>query len=236
MKINLECPLVLKDLYFYDIKSCFPQLLESINYSIETDLKDKEKRNIEIGKQQIDNKNLSSFLQSSTENLVSFYLTENNILDEDIIVLQKDGFIIKKMLHVNDTFIKMDFRKFIDFMIISHDRKKFLYGSENSIIFKGVVNSYPELNLVYNKFLHLDFYYKSRLFSQLQGIKDYVFNSINKKLFMIDSSNGYIIYTKKFGQLKIANDSLFKIEDIDKKKYYNHYFRPFIDSIFLEFY
>lgn len=236
MKINSTCLLILKDLYFYDIKSCFPQLLSSINYPLETDLNDKVKRNIEIGKQQIDNKNLSSFLQASTSNLIEYYLSENNIPEDDIIVLQKDGFIIKQMLKVVNTFIKMDFRNFIDFIIISHDRKKFLYIADNTVIVKGIVNKYSALDLIYNKFTYLDFYHKSRLFAQMEGIKDSLFNSMNKRLFMIEIEKDYVIYTKKFGQIKISNENLFKIEDIDKKKYYNHYFRTFIDSIFLEFY
>ena len=152
--INSTCPLVLHDLYGYDIVSCYPQILGKQFYDFgEIDLDNKAERNIFIGTQQRGNENLSQFLIKSAENLVNYYLQENNFTDDEIIATQRDGFIVKRLLDNDDEFIDMKLREFIDFLIISTDRQKFLYLEDGKIIVKGMPYYYDDLQIFYQMFL-----------------------------------------------------------------------------------
>lgn len=237
MPINDKCPLVIHGAYSYDIKSAYPTIMGSMNWDFkDIDLDNKKERNIQIGKAQIGNENLSSFLMNSADQLVNFYLNENKIPESDIIVTQRDGFILKSMLNNNDEFIKMEYRGFIDFLILSRCRTMYLSASDNDIDIKGVPHKYNELDKVYNKFLNLNFYNKKVLFNQLNDIKEYVIHCQDKKFFMIPRDKKYAIVTKNLGTLEISSENIFSIEDIDRYKYFMFYFKPFLDSIFLEFY
>ena len=61
-------------------------------------------------------------------------------------------------------------------------------------------------------------------------------NSDDKELFMIPAGDGHIVQTKAWGSIKLKTESVFDVEDIDRRKYYDHYFREFLESIFLEYY
>lgn len=235
--INRNCPLVIKDLYLYDFKSAFPTILSKIDWDFgDVDLENKEERNIAIGISQRDNKNLTSFLNNSVDSLLNYYLQENGVKKSEIIVTQKDGFILTKPLTSVDQFIKLDLRKVIEFIIISPDRKRYLISFGNSVEVKGVPNKYSELDTVYKKFSKLNFYNKRNLFSQLDNIKKLVLHNKNKKFYMVEINDRYIIQTIKHGQLEVKNTDHFSLDDIDSKRYYNHYFRPFLNSVFLQFY
>jgi len=200
------------------------------------DLDNKEERNISIGKSQIGNENLSSFLMKSADNLVDFYLKENNIDDCDVIVTQRDGFIIAKMLGNIDEFITMEYRGFIDFAIISLDRTKYLAVMDDEVDVKGVPHKYDQLDRIYSKFANLNFYDKKILFSQLQAIKNAVLECDDKKFFMIPRSDKFVIVTNQLGTLEVQNEDIFSIDDINKMRYFQFYFQEFLDPIYLEFY
>ena len=56
--INQTCPLVLRDLYYYDIVAAFPTIVQKQDYDFgNVDLSNKQERNMFIGKEQINNKN-----------------------------------------------------------------------------------------------------------------------------------------------------------------------------------
>lgn len=236
MIINKKCKLVLKDLYLYDIQSAFPKILQSVNYDFQNvNLDNKTERNIFIGKQQKDNENLSEFLNESVNNLIKFYLQENNISDDEVIVTQKDGVILTKKLLNNDELIELKFRGFLDFLIISIDRNCFLYLCDDEIIIKGVPNVYDSINSIYQKFLELDFYNKKKLFRQMEDIKNSFILSTDKKLFMIPHDNKFLVrYFKE--DILISDQTMVDIKMIDKRRYFNHYFKGFLDSIFITFY
>jgi len=234
--VSKTCPLIVRDLYFYDFKSAFPRILQSVDFNFNgIDLSDKEERNISIGLAQRENENISSFLSNSIDNLLNLYIKENNISDNDIIITQRDGFILKKMLDKTNLFMELDYRGFIDYLIITPDRKKFLYIKDDDVIVKGMSNRYDKLDIIYKKFSLLNFYDKKILFSQLQDIRDLVFNSKDKNFFIIEYDGKKYIQTFS-GAFEITSDNIFQIEDIDKRKYYDHYFREFTQSIFIEFY
>ena len=237
MPINQKTRLVLKDLYSYDIRAAYPTIMGNMSWDFENiDLENKEERNVAIGKAQIDNPNLSGFLIQSAENLVNFYLQENNVPEDRIIVTQRDGFILTQMLDNIDEFIKMEFRGFIDFLVITPDRNKYLVVSGDDIDVKGVPHKYDALDKVYKMFAKLNFYDKKALFSQLQAIKDAVFKMDDKKFFMIPRGDRFAISTKRYETLEVQSEAIFSVDDIAKDKYYLHFFKEFMDSIFLEYY
>lgn len=235
MKINEKCPLVLQHLYFYDFKSCYPNLLKNIGYKFESDLNDKLKRNIEIGKLQRENKEVYDYLSSSVDSLISHYIEENNVQEKNIILIQKDGFILKEEIKNTDDFMKLDLRNVLDTMIITPDRKKYMWWDETNIDVKGVVNFYKALLEVYNLFKKMTFCNKKMLFKQMEYIKNYILNEAKKEFFLIDKDGVKIIQTHK-GPIKVGSIDVFSINNINKKKYFDHYFKEFLDSVYLTFY
>lgn len=226
----------MKDLYLYDIQSAFPKILQSVNYDFkDVDLNNKSERNIFIGKQQKDNENLSEFLNESVANLIKFYLQENQVSDEEVIVTQKDGVIISKRLSNTDEFIELKFRGYLDFLIISIERNHFIYMLNDEIIIKGIPNFYDALNPIYQKFSCLNFYNKKVLFKQLEDIKNSFLLSPDKNLFMIPHDHKFIVRTFQ-SDILVSDATMFELKMVDKKRYFNHYFRGLLDSVFITFY
>lgn len=235
--INQNCSLICRDLYSYDIVSAFPTIMGQINYDFKNiDLDNKIERNIFIGREQKDNEILSSYLNQSVESLLSFYLKDNNIQENEIITSQKDGFILTKKLSNNDQFIEIKLREYIDFLILSIDRKKFLYCSNGKIIVKGVSYFYDKLSTIYQQFSNLNFYNKKNLFLQLETIKNSIMNSDDKNFFLIPKSKKSFIVSTFRGDLEVTDSNLISLTSIDKRKYFDHYFKPFFQSIFLACY
>lgn len=234
--ISDKCRLVLQDLYFYDFKSAYPRLLDSIGWDFEdVDLDNKEERNIFIGKSQRGNQNLSSFLMDSVGKLLYFYLQENGVNESEIIVTQRDGFILSRSLQVTDTLLKLDFRKFINLLIISPDRKKYIAISEDgSVDVKGIKNYYNSLDKIYREFGNLVLYNKSSLFKQLERLKTRILNEDNK-FYMVKVGGKNIVQTMD-GPIEVSSDKYFKSESVDKEKYFDHYFKEFFQSLMLEFF
>jgi len=235
--INQTSPLILKDLYSYDIVSAFPSIMKEINYNFDDiDLTNKTERNIFIGKEQIGNEVLSDYLNKSVESLLDFYLQENNIKEEEVISTQKDGFILTKKLTNTNEFIEMKFREYIDFLILSIDRKKFLYCSNGKITVKGIPYFYSKLDPIYQKFSNLNFYNKKNLFSQLEDIKVSILNSDDKNLFLIPKTEKTFVISTFKGDFEMTDSNLISLVSINKQKYFNHYFKDFLNSIFLTCY
>ena len=235
--INQDCSLILKDLYSYDIKSAYSSILSKQHYDFkDVNLENKTERSIFIGKEQIGNIDLSEFLIESVDSLIKFYLQENSIGDEDIITIQRDGCIIKKMLNNDDEFIKLELRDLIDFLILAPDRKKFLYLANGKIVIKGLAHYYDELDSIYQKFANFTFYDKSILFEQMDDIKQEILMTENKKLFLIPrEENSFVVLTNN-GDIQIKDPDFVSLSSINRIKYYNHYFADFLRSIYLECY
>ena len=236
MKLNETCNLVLNNLYLYDFSKCYPRLLENINWDFQNvDLENKKERNIHIGTLQKNKQYMYSFLSDSVDNLINYYLEANNIKEDEIIISQKDGFILKKLINNTSDFMELDFRGCIDGLIITPDRKKYLYWISEDVSVKGISNIYDKLYDVYNLFKKLMFYNKKTLFGQLNFIKKTIFEKTDKKFFIIEIDNKKLIQTNH-GTVEIRNEKDFSLKNIDKEKYFNHYFKEFLDSIFLQFY
>ena len=140
------------------------------------------------------------------------------------------------MLENIDEFVTMKFREFINFIIISLDRDKYLAVTDDEVVVKGISHKYPELDKAYFLFRDLNFYNKKVLFSQMNKIKDFVLENTDKKFFMIPRDDKFAVVTLRHGTMLVQNSTLFSISDIDRMKYYEFYFKQFLDSVFLEFY
>ena len=235
--INKNCRLVIQDAYLYDIVSCFPSIMSNLNWNFNgVDLTNKKERSKKIGIDQIDNENLSSYLINSAENLVKFYLDENGVQEEEVILIQRDGCIVTKFLDNTDEFINMKYRGHISPLIISPLRNSYLTVIDEDVDVKGVSHYYPALQKIYSKFVNLNFFDKKVLFSQLDFIKKSFIESNEKELFMIPHEEEFAIITKEHGNLIVQHSELFDIEDINREHYYKHYVMPFLKAIYLEFY
>jgi len=235
--INQNCPLVLRDLYYYDIVSAFPTIMGNQNYDFgDTDLSNKEERNIFIGKQQRKNPQLSTYLNESIKDLTDFYIQYNDISDDDVVFRQKDGFILRKMLARNDLFIEMKLRHMLTLMFIDVNREKMVYFDEDGKIdVKGVRHHYDKLDEVYNKFYNLNFYNKRDLCIQLQDIRDTVVNGKDKLLYGINDDDVQYTFVLKNGKaIKTYDPDFVELDEIDREKYFNVYFKPFLSAIFME--
>ena len=235
--INTNTSLVLHDLYYYDIVSCYPTILKTQAYDFSNvDLNNKQERSEFIGKQQRNNVNMSSYLMESANSLVSFYLLDNDVSQDDIIMTQRDGFILTRPLAKTDGSIKMELRRVIDFMIITLDRKKYLECSNSEIRVKGVKHLYPKIEETYKRFANLDFYNKKRLFGQMAAIKNSVFENTDKMYFAIPMDDNKFAFSTYNGDIAVKDLDLVSINRIDKSKYFNNYIKPFLDSIYIELY
>ena len=235
--INQTCPLVLHDLYYYDIVGAFPTIMQNQNYDFgDIDLDNKQERNIFIGKQQIKNKNLSSYLNDSVKYLTDFYLQYNEIDDEDVIFRQKDGFILKKILPKNNLYIEMTLRHVLPILYIDITREKMIYFDENDELYvKGVRYYYDRLSDVYLKFKDLDFYNKKILCLQLQDIKNSVVYCKDKLFFGMNGDDVQYTFILKNGKkIRTYDPDFVELEEIDRQYYFDVYFKPFLDSIFIE--
>ena len=237
MNINQKCGLILRDLYSYDIVSAYPTILSKQFYDFEdVDLQNKQERSEFIGKKQINNENMSSFLMNSANSLVKFYLSENEVSDDHIIVTQRDGFILTRTIQNNNEFITMELRDIIELMIISMDRKKYLTSIGGTIDVKGVPHVYDSIMNIYSMFANLNFYNKKTLFQQMQSIKDAILNSQDIHLFAIPREEDSFAFITFNGAIESKDCEMISVDKIDKVKYFDNYIKPFLDSIFVETY
>ena len=238
MNINKKCSLFLRDLYSYDISACHYTILQKLGFDLrEIDKDNKEKRNIQIGQIMAKNPRMTTLLRSSTESTINEYLVRNNIKEEDLIVRQYDGIITTKILKNTMDMLPLEFKGTFPVFIISSDRQKFITLEGLNVLIKGVSNRYSEMDKMYLKLVKINYASKEMVFKGLESIKQEILTSDNNYLYCIESDDKYNIFLKGYGQTTIAR-SLARIldpNDIDREWYFNHYLRPFTESITIEF-
>jgi hypothetical protein len=240
MNINKFCRLFLNNVYSYDISSCHYNILKSLNYDVSNiEKNDKLKRNIQIGKLMRGNPQLTNTVRSITESLIDEYILRNKLLKDDIIIRQYDGFMsIKPLKQTTDQYLPIDLQSIFSVFIISLDRTKFIATDGYKISIKGISNRYSEIDNIFKKILFINYANKNSVFVSLQNIKDEILNSQNPRLYCIPSGEGtYNIFLKEYGQFEISETliNILDVSDIDKERYFNHYFKTFFDSITIEF-
>lgn len=240
MNINKYCRLFLNNVYSYDISACHYNILKSLNYDVSNiEKNDKLKRNIQIGKLMRGNPQLTNTVRSITESLIDEYILRNKLLKDDIIIRQYDGFMsIKPLKQTTDQYLPIDLQSIFSVFIISLDRTKFIATDGNKISIKGISNRYPEIDNIFKKILFINYANKNSVFVSLQEIKNELLNSQNPELYCIPSGEEkYNIFLKQYGQFEISKTlmNILDTSDIDKERYFNHYFKSFFDSIAIEF-
>ena len=240
MQINPNVKLILKEAYLYDIEACHYTIMKKLGMDLTgIDRENKKERNIEIGKRMRDNPRLTSTLRTTTASIIDEYILKNRIEEDEIVLRQYDGIITTKMLRITDIqHVPLDLRRRYLTFIISIDRKTYIsLDSNNEITIKGVAFRYPYMDKIFEKICKINFANKSRIFINLQKIKDSFLKSNDPYLFAIPSTNGYNIYLKGYGQLEVTQSTI-KImdpDDIDKQRYFKFYIEPFTKSITTEY-
>jgi len=241
MELNKSTGLLLRDVYSYDISSCHYMILQRLGYDLSNIEKDdKLKRNIQIGLMMKENPNLTTLLRGTTESLISDYLHKNNITENDLIIRQYDGVIVKKPMPINNVHMPLELRDKFEYMLLSIDRKMYIALTEytNKVTIKGVAHKYPAMNEIYKKILKINFGSKVAVFRSLQKIKDEVFHTTDSSLFAIptikDKCN---VFFKYYGEIQISSRMVKILDpsDIDRQRYYDFYIRPFTESLIIEF-
>jgi len=240
MQLNKNLKLILRDVHLYDIKACHYTIMKNLGFDLNgIDPKNKLERNIQIGIMMKKNPRISSILKNTTNSIIDNYIIENNIKESDIVIRQYDGLILTKLLQYTDIgFIPLTRRKTFQNFIISIDRNKYIGLSNNfEISIKGVSHRYKEIDDIYIRLCNITNLTKDRIFHNLQLIKDEIYNTKNYKLFGIPiKNNKMIVYLKGYGEVEI-NPSTLRImdtNDIDCKKYFDFYIKPFTQSIVFE--
>lgn len=100
---------------------------------------------------------------------------------------------------------------------------------------KGVPHYYHSLDCIYKKFLDLDFYNTKTLMEQLNFLKKKVIEPTDISLYGIEKEAGvYHFMLKGNKSMKVKDMDYVDLNDIDTWKYFNFYFKIFIDPIYLE--
>jgi len=145
---------------------------------------------------------------------------------------------LKPLKQTTDQYLPIDLQTIFSVFIISLDRTKFIATDGNKISIKGIPNRYQEIDNIFKKILFINYANKNSIFVSLQNIKDEILTSQNPKLYCIPSGEEkYNIFLKQYGQFEISETliNILDTSDIDKERYFNHYFKSFFDSIAIEF-
>ena len=238
MLVSKNCKLVLTDLFFYDFKSCYYNILKSIDFDLsQIDFENKEKRNIQLGLLQKNNPNLSNFLIETSQNLVSFYLHKNNIHEDDIILRQKDGVILrKKLINLNET-IPLDLRDIISKMIITINRNQYLTINYKGIVeVKGLSNKPVDISF-YNLFRNLNYSNTKQLFHSIDNIRTSILDSQNIFWFIRQIDDDYHIPIINEGIIKISKSMVkfININEIDRTFIWKDFVWQFAESCLIHY-
>lgn len=238
MIISNDCPLILSDLYLYDITACYYNILKNIGWDLTNiNYLNKTQRNIEIGILQKNNPTLSKFLLNEVTKIIDYYIEYNRISYNNIIVRQRDGFISQKKLLNTSCSIPLDLRCNILRLILSSDRKIFLYiTDDNKVIIKGITNKLIDSS-VYNLLLNINYNSKRTISKSIESIKQIFFSCTNIRWYGWENSKGYAIPIKHQGIINLNKSaiSMIEIEDIDKEYIWRHYIWIFLSSVILTY-
>lgn len=242
MQKELNQPFLYRGCYSYDIPSCHYNILKNSGYDvthIPTD--DKLARNSTIGMMMRRDKKLTKFLRSTTESIIDYYIADNHITEDDLLLRQYDGFYVTRKLvlrHDPKHPAHLEEQCFYDTFLFSICRTMYMGYSIQSdrFLIKGVPNNYPTMIELYKKFIGFNFLSKQRLSSTLAYFKEMVLTSQNKNLYFIpidEISTDFKVFIKDFGESIVKGRSLnmVHLDEIDRKKYFQIYLEPFFKAI-----
>lgn len=240
MELNPNLPLIMRDLRVYDIEACHYTILKNKGYDLShIDPEDKLGRNIMIGQMMRDNPRITSLLRNTTESIINDYININNIEDDDIVIRQYDGLILKRKLDVtNIGHMPLELRQAFKIFISSINRRSYIaLDGNNELTVKGVPFKYKAMNGVYRELCSMLNVTKPSLFTRLQKLKDDFFETENPELFGIPvKNNKFNIFLLGYGELEVSQSTLkiMDTDDVDRERYFKFYIEPFTKSIVYE--
>lgn len=227
------------NLYEYDFSSCAYNILKNIGWDVSDIPEDNKKiRNIKIGLLQKENPKIAKYLRHTTLDLINFYLRQNNISEEDVILRQFDGLILSSPLDLTDISMPIEFKGAISSLIFSPNFKSWLLiRNSNDVEAKGLTDK-PIDTSFFNIFSKIEFHNKSTLANSINNIRLYILNNENKQMFVFLRNNNLYVPIKNYGLIKINKSAISSIkeEDIDKEYIWESYVYPFVHSIKLSFF
>ena len=235
--------LIYNDLYEYDFTSCYYNLLKNIGWEMDDiDPNNKKQRNIKIGLLQKNNKYIGEYLQNTVENLIDFYINENNLDKKEILLRNKDGIITTRNIPINTKTMPLDLRKVITRLIFSsNDKKKWMtFYNDNTIIVKGISKrSYD--SSYYDMFLQLNYSNRKNLFTGIDKIRYKILTGNNIGWYLLNEDDEHFSIpinhddnTKSVIQIRKSLAKAFDINKINKKYIWDNYIWPFTISIMIE--
>ena len=231
--------LIYHDVYLYDIEACHYTILKNMGYKLEVDNSDKFQRNMYIGKLMKDNPRLISLLRKTTISVVTDYLRENKVKEDEIILRQYDGLILTRKLCQTNLHIPFNIRNIFQVFIFSIDRKRYIaLDINNNIIVKGVSHQYDEMNQIYYKLTQFTMLNRESIFRNLDKLKQSFFNNSILHMFTIPIDDKRVrVLLKHYGEITMSRSAakLITSEDINKTEYFRYYIEPFTQSIILEY-
>lgn len=238
---NKDIPTVISDVHFYDIGSCYYNMLLNIDYDISNiDFDDKKKRNIAIGKLQRDNSTLAYYLQNETTNVINTYINLNNIKKENVILIQRDGlYIWHQKIKTNNTTLPIEYIYKIIRMIFNQKKDMFIFfDSSNKLHYKGFSKKYYDLSFL-NLFKNIDYTNKKTIINSLDGLKRKFFSSNKNSWFITQNkkTEEYYIPIIGIGDIKIDLSIAYDIDskDIDKNQIWENVVWQFCQSILITY-
>jgi len=203
------------------------------------DKKDKEGRNVHIGKLMKQNPRLTDILRKTTNSIVDENISRNNITEDELILRQYDGIIITRILQeVIVQSIPLALSSHFEIFIISVDRNKYIAFDGIETTIKGVPHRYEKIDKLYRRIAKINFNVRSSIFENLQEIKDEILTSNDPELYCVPvSDDKYSVFLKGYEEVEITKQTvrMMDVNDVDRRKYFDFYLRPFTESITVEF-
>ena len=238
MKLQTE-KLVLKDIYSYDIPSCHYSILQNMGFDLSNIPKDdKLQRNIQIGLLMKKNEAFK-ILRDITESAMQQYLLLNGVSNDDILIRQYDGILLKRPLaYLPEKELSLKLQHVFTTLITTTDKDRYIAFTGNKVKIKGVSSRYSVMDTYLEMVARINFTNKITIFKKLQDIKNMIINSQDVNDFCIPySDNSSKIYFLMYGEAKINNSMIKMIDhrEIDKLMYFNQYIMPFSQAIAIEY-
>lgn len=228
--------LALSNLFQYDFSACYYNILKNTGFDVSTlPFEDKKKRNILIGYLQKNNKSLANYLSSSVENLVDFYLEQNNISFEDIILRQKDGLVLKKPMEKTNITMPINFVGVISKLIFTVDRNRWLILYDNGTCVTKGFSNLPIDTDFFNLFKNLDYSNSRNLSIGMERIRQIIHNTDNKHWFFTEDDDGYIVPIKNMGLMKFRKTAAENIDpsELDRSHLWIEFVWPLCRSLLI---
>ena len=238
MKLNTE-RLIIKDVYSYDIPSCHYSILQNMGFDLSNIPKDdKLQRNIAIGLLMRSNPSFK-ILRDITESIMEQYLILNDVTQDDIIIRQYDGILLRRPLqYLPEKELSLKLQNMFTTLITTVDKDRYIAFDGNVVKIKGVPSRYEKMDQYLRQIAKINFTNISVIFKKLQDIKDEILFGEDIYDYCIpDGDNTSHVYFLKYGHAKI-NNSMIKLishREIDKSIYFQEYIKPFSQAIAIEY-